>query len=838
MSDSASGQSMNGASDAPEQVMERLRSQLGVEDAAAVSATLEALARNRSASVDVLREAAKLAHAQGLQSESTAAFVAAGSSLAADGDFDGAKARYQALLDVDAKNVDALFGLACVDNAQGNTKDAKAKLLDVLRASNLKHLPALFEAGKLYQSEGDYDSAILAFKRILDRDKQHVGALERLGDLHHERRMQPEALDYLFKASEAAQSKGMDADAQRIVNTILSIDPSSGKGRAQLDKLSKAQAAKAAAKAPAAPDATAAQPAQAKPAPAAAAKPDRPAPPPPAPAPVAAPAGKPADAKPEAAKPAAAAPARSDDSSTEVALMEQQSKLTADLARVTAAVTQAVKKRLAVEEELRSAQSVLESMRSQGVALEDSLTELRTQLEETLRAKESEDRSLSELSEKRKAALAELSDLTGFVGAAESAQAAAQALAPRIADAKSMLAATETNVSGVVAATRTAETAIAGLQERVATAKQTIDALDKQLSGILEETKAVSAAAQGVVTKMPDINASVSAAETKHAEVTAAAAELIELGNVLRDKLKEAGAAIEHVDALIAERRKQSDSLDQQKLAVDALLENAAAQREHAEMQAQSPVAVDAAAAVALVPPPEATPSAEPPAQESQADAVCPGARETIARCAAEGALPADAADKLNSLLNAGKAADAVSFARQKAGGRHGATFLLIAADVLAENGDVGAAKDLLGQALKAKGVDVVTRYRLALSLQNAGRADEALRLAQALEKDADGLVLGLNAAGRSLRMQGKDDEAAERLSKALESSGFPDWQYHETLFNLGELHEGKEDEEAREMALLAFEELQSGDPNYRNVAQRIEALKHKMNGPAVAGAQ
>ncbi len=87
----------------------------------------------------------------------------------------------------------------------------------------------------------------------------------------------------------------------------------------------------------------------------------------------------------------------------------------------------------------------------------------------------------------------------------------------------------------------------------------------------------------------------------------------------------------------------------------------------------------------------------------------------------------------------------------------------------------------------------------------------------------------GTVAIGKCLRGQGDVEAAEARFSKALEIEGHPDGQYHEALYQLADLHESKGDPESLGLALWSWEELQTGDPNYGDVAKRVARLKARL---------
>ena len=153
------------------------------------------------------------------------------------GDMAKAKATFARAHQVDPSNLDVLFQMGQADVVDGRTQDALAKFIDVLRKSNLKHIPALFEAGCLYQASGQHDQAILAFKKVLDREKSHVQAIVHMGQLHQTKGMVPEALTYYMQAADMARESGQFGTALQLCSMVLALDSHNQKARFMIDDL-------------------------------------------------------------------------------------------------------------------------------------------------------------------------------------------------------------------------------------------------------------------------------------------------------------------------------------------------------------------------------------------------------------------------------------------------------------------------------------------------------------------------------------------------------------------------------------------------------------------------
>jgi len=137
----------------------------------------------------------------------------------------------------------------------------------------------------------------------------------------------------------------------------------------------------------------------------------------------------------------------------------------------------------------------------------------------------------------------------------------------------------------------------------------------------------------------------------------------------------------------------------------------------------------------------------------------------------------------------------------------------------------------------EADGGSVAAKYRLGIAYRELGRVEEALVILQSIQREAEFIVLCLNAIGLCLRRQGLDTAAAKRFQKAIETPGYPETQYNEALYNLGDLYEAKRDPESLALSLSSFEELYARDCTFRDVADRIKSVKSKLGaaeGPKV----
>ncbi|HLJ84108.1 MAG TPA: tetratricopeptide repeat protein [Candidatus Eremiobacteraceae bacterium] len=234
----SSGDSSKKAADPAADVLARAKAKVESKDSPGAIAVLGELSAITDCSSESKLEAAGLYAAVGAKEAAVAAYLAAGSGfLYDDADMTRARQAFAAAYELEPTSVDVLFQLGQADVVEGRTQDALAKFIDVLRRSNLKHLPALFEAGCIYQANGQHDQAILAFKKVLDKEKGHVQALVHMGQLHQTKGMVPEALGYYVQAADIAREHGQVGTARQMLNMVLALDSGNQKARFMLDDL-------------------------------------------------------------------------------------------------------------------------------------------------------------------------------------------------------------------------------------------------------------------------------------------------------------------------------------------------------------------------------------------------------------------------------------------------------------------------------------------------------------------------------------------------------------------------------------------------------------------------
>ena len=141
-----------------------------------------------------LADAAKVMADAGSPVDAVARYLEAGRGFLEAQDAGRARQCFVSAYEIDGKNMDALFELGRADVAEGKKHEALDKFVEVLRKANLKHLPALYEAGCLYEQDGQHNQAILAFNRVVERDKTNFSAYEHLGGLYQIRNQQTDAV--------------------------------------------------------------------------------------------------------------------------------------------------------------------------------------------------------------------------------------------------------------------------------------------------------------------------------------------------------------------------------------------------------------------------------------------------------------------------------------------------------------------------------------------------------------------------------------------------------------------------------------------------------------------
>src|SRR5215467_8503908 len=221
-------------SDQARAVVEQARASLKSGDADGAAAALRKVATRLDAPAAQIAEAAKVMAEAGSPADALSRYLEAGRGFLEAGDVGHARQSFVSAYEIDGKNMDALFELGRVDVAEGKKHEALDKFVEVLRKANLKHLPALFEAGCLYELDGQHNQAILAFNRVVERDKANYAAYEHLGGLYKTRNQMNDAVANYVRGAEAAIGVSRFEDAKRLAQSALDIDESNGAARRAL----------------------------------------------------------------------------------------------------------------------------------------------------------------------------------------------------------------------------------------------------------------------------------------------------------------------------------------------------------------------------------------------------------------------------------------------------------------------------------------------------------------------------------------------------------------------------------------------------------------------------
>jgi lipopolysaccharide biosynthesis regulator YciM len=754
---------------------------------AAVTLVRQAVGR-ADCSPSQLAEAARLGVSLGLE-ESFGWFMRAGRRQLEDGNVEGARSTFEAARSLDEKNYEPIFELGRVEITSGNKAAGLGRFAEVLRKSNYTFVPALFEAGCVYEDDDQIDQAILTFKRIVERDKSHADALAHLGRLHRMKQMAPEATAYLMQAAEAAR-KVMDYGlALQCARDILEFDPGNARARgleSELEKIAPQPRDKAR---PAAPRETA--------------KPARP------PVQHVAATVVPPDFK----------------------LIEQQSKATLELAQVTAAVAEAYKSRLTIEEQIKAAQATLESVTQARTGADQELAAIKAQLDNVAKARAAEEASLAALhaklehtrqglkavetlqdavkqaDEQRTSIVKSIErlrvDAAGVKQTAEKAKTDAGAVQKALTDvaasfgalrkeaeaAKAVLDGAKSQAEKAKADAAAAETLVAQARTKLEAAQSQADAAEKRITEAASHANAVASDASASLSGIADVEATIGA--------TAAAQKNIE-------------NAVTQMHALaiaLTERRKQTEAALAQIPGINEPQVAGFSDADIATLEAGLAEAIEKAASAARqAPPPAPQPAVAPPQ--------------------AAGPTPTAGAGKNNG---AGAAVPPA-----KAGKGEAAK----AEPAKAEAAKAGAAKaePAKAEAPKADANSPKGVFARGLAALDANKPQDAMKLFESIQSNPEYAVLAQTAIGRCHAQMGQVDEAVQRYSKALETPGHPEEQYHEALYFMSAAHESRDDDESRELAIWALEEVAAANPGYRDVATRIEALKAKAAKAATSG--
>jgi tetratricopeptide (TPR) repeat protein len=783
--------------------VEKARRLLQSGDADSAAATLRSFATRAEAPPLELAEAAKVMADAGSPADAVSRYLEAGRGFLDAENPAQAKQSFAAAYEIDGKNMDSLFELGRVDVAEGKRHEALDKFVEVLRKSNLKHLPALYEAGVLYELDGQHNQAILAFKRVVERDKTHVKAFEHLANLHNVRNQLPEAVANFVKAAEAAQVRYQYSEAKRLAQAALDIDSGNATARRVLGEAEKAIEAglkpgnppvQQPAPAPTSAEHRAASPVSDV---SSVVPPSAEGPMPPPPPPSTLTIGLPSD----------------------VALLEQQSHAMAQLAQVQNAVAQTYRQRMALDEEIKRAQAALEALHRQQESVDEDLSGKRDELAKAVAEREAEEATLAALGDaivKSKAELETLSSLPAMIGDVRA----------KCASAADLVVKTNAEVNGVGNQSNevrekavAADAAINELQKKLAAARQAAEAHERQLSELTGGIRGAHEVVAAAGAQIEKTKSSLDSLSNGQRAIEAANEELASVSQRVAEKLNEASAAIKRLEALQAQRKSQFEEVV---FTLKPLVGDVSAR----------PAVAPATVAPAKAAPAAPSPAPAAPAPAATAAKSAPAQKPSPSPAATSAAAPAS----VDALISAGKFAEATQRAQTEANAQpKPAEYLVAVGAKLRAAGRVDDAVKLFASARDRDQSNARARYELGSALVDLGKPDEALSVLHTVEADPEFVVLGQVAIGRCLRRKGDLEAAEARFSKALEAEGRPDDDYHQALYQLADLHESKGDPESLGLALWSWEELQTGNPNYGDVTQRVTKLKAQL---AEAGAR
>ncbi len=860
----------------PHPAVLKAREQLARGDQDGAATTLRQLLKQSDLPARVRADAAKALATAGAASDAIAAFLDVGRQALEAGDLPLARSSFASAHTLDQKGYDALFELGRVDLAEHKREQALEKFIEVVRKSNLRHLPALYEAAVLYEADGQTDQAIAAYKKIAERDRHHVPTLTRLAELYRKKGLLGDALGYYLQGARAATAAMQYDQARALIAGALQIEDDNWEARrleAELDKVDAssrkeqpaqdksedrpARAAVAGAKqvSPGAgsvsqiPPPRQAAPAATNVVPPAArvSMPVRPAPSTQPQAPTSAPAGAQvktitagAGASQTAVRPAApgrpgelaaqptvvtravsspssattqprpaasATPPTSlappvtpastgstmdTDLPPEVTLLEKQSEVTSKLAAITAEVAEAYKKRLAIERDIKAAQAALDALNQQRNAVEASIAGLKQELETVTAAKAAEDKRLEDLRARIEASRADLEKLAALPEFLRDVEAKSSNVTALVAHATANLDAAQKRVAEAGSNAAGLEKTAQDLRSRLQAARAQAEEVAASLQAVAEEAGSTKAEAAAAAAAIAELKTMVGSLAQLKAQLDAARNELKSLHPAIEAKKAQAQAAVAALDKTQAQRDAQYQE------AVSGLHQAAnGAAANQAPTPAPTPKAAEAKPAVAA-------PAVQ--AKKGTASAV-----------------------NIDALVVAGRLDEALRAAREAANGNadpEGA--YVAAAQRLRERGNPAAAAKACEKLVGAGTAGPAARVCLALAYVDLKRYKDAMLLLDGVE-DPLYAVVRENARGLCLRGMGKPDEAAQHFSAALEIPGHPDAQYREVLYNLADLYESRGDHESLNLALWSFEEIAAGAPDYRDVGDRIAALKDQL---------
>ena len=128
-------------------------------------------------------------------------------------------------------------------------------------------------------------------------------------------------------------------------------------------------------------------------------------------------------------------------------------------------------------------------------------------------------------------------------------------------------------------------------------------------------------------------------------------------------------------------------------------------------------------------------------------------------------------------------------------------------------------------EAVRHGAQDAAAQLQQALTLDEAGKPDRAIRLFERVARSSSYRLRAASELARIHRRLGHTQESIEWLERAVESSLPGTEESHELLYDLG-LMLAEAGETERALAVLL--ELQADAPDYRDVARQVTRLSQK----------
>jgi hypothetical protein len=480
--------------------------------------------------------------------------------------------------------------------------------------------------------------------------------------------------------------------------------------------------------------------------------------------------------------------------------MDEMTITEIDLATVAKTVAETDRRRVLVREKLDQAQSVVEALDAESKSLQESVLELKRDLEETTRAKDHETAELGKTIEQRRRAIEELKSLAA---AADELRIVSEqkstGIGANLDVARAELASLESNVSKSSADARALDEMVNRLRNTVAESRRQADAVEAQLASVGATTRSAVSAAIDIQNRIDSARGALDMASARKRETDEACEALGAITDALRSKTVETVGAVNAIDDLMAEHQRQSSTLATRLAAVAKLV----GEPEHQN------------GSTAPAPSTNGSHASEPISRFSDP-------LRTIALLALERLITKEEADRIASALRAEDGERALREAwALTSGAVMPSAHRLVFGEVLRTMGDVKAAIIYYEQAASAKNAAPVIRYLASLAYLNMDLLDRSAYVAQLLSRDRGGKLLGRILESLRMEQTGNADAAARSLSEAASLRGFPKWEYDEAYFQLGGMYERKNNIDA---AVSAYEKVSPSAP-YADIVERVRAL-------------